>query len=129
MPQQFFVPEQTSSKRALEEFSDIDHLRQLKLKKEISSARKKLKPNLSLDSQFFGECGSTYGLEIEGVTLRHKQSQTQLFKERGENLQDADFEAWHESEETRNLHEKKSALDLNTKLWANSFTRACFGPR
>ena len=129
MPQQFTVPERTSNKRAFEAFSDKDHLRQRKLDKDISSARKKLKPKLSLDSQCLDECGSTYGLEVERVTLRHKQSQTQFFKDRGGNLQDVDFEAWHESEEAKSLHEKKSALELNVKLWVISFTGASLGFR
>ena len=117
MPQQFIVPERTSSKRAFEEFSDSDYLRLLVLDKAISSARKKLKSKLSLDSEFFGEWGRIYGLEVERVTLRHKQSQTHFCKDRGENLQDVDSEAWIEGEEAKSLHEKKSALELNVKLF------------
>ncbi|CAD6591838.1 MAG: hypothetical protein ASARMPRED_005779 [Alectoria sarmentosa] len=117
MPQQFIVPERTSSKLAFEEFNDRDHLRQLILDETISSARKKLKSKLSLDSEFFGEWGRIYGLEVERVTLRHKQSQTQFCKDREGNLQDVDLEAWIESEEAKSLHEKKSALELNVKLF------------
>ena len=116
MPQQFIIPDRTSSKRVFEEYSDKDHLRQLELDRDINNARKKLKPKLCLDSQFFGKCGRTYGLEVDRVTLRYKQSHIRFFKDKGGNMQDVDFEAWHESEKAKSLHEKKSALELNVKL-------------
>lgn len=117
MSKQFQIPARTSSKRAFEKFTNTDHIRQLELDGEISSARKKLKPNLSLDAAYFGECARIYDLEAERATLRHKRSRGEFFKNRGGKPRDADVDAWCESEEARRLREKKSALELNAKLY------------
>lgn len=110
-------PRKKIKRKGFEEYNEKDNNRRACLNYKIRKARKKLKANLSLDAGYFHERSRISELEVERAMLHHKRSQTEFFKDKGQNPEDADLSAWNNSDEAKSLHEKKSALELNAKIF------------